>query len=330
MKKIISVILLIAIITMLIGCGGTDNTNVPEQKKEKVTIMLDWFPNTNHTGIYVAKEKGYFSDLGLEVEIIQPGDSIGVEQVVASNKADFGIGYQEGITLARTEGVPVISVAAVIQHNTSAFASLTKSNITDVKGFENKRYATFGSPIEQAMLKEIMSKNSADFSKVNLVQSGASDFFKTMERDADFMWVYYGWDIVAAKKNNIGVNYLMLKDLDVNFDYYTPVIFTSETYLKNNKNTAKKFMKAISKGYEFAINNPDESANLLLKNAPELDKEIVIESQKWLANEYKADASKWGEQKVETWKRYADWLFKNKLISKNIEAEKAFTNALLP
>jgi ABC-type nitrate/sulfonate/bicarbonate transport system substrate-binding protein len=330
MKKIISLISMFLAINMLVGCGTDDKGKISKEKVEKVTLMLDWFPNTNHTGIYVAKEKGYFRELGLDVEIVQPGESIGVEQVVASNKADFGIGYQEGITLARSEGVPVVSVAAVIQHNTSAFASLAKSNITNVKGFENKRYATFGSPIEQAMLKEIMIKNKADFSKVSLVQSGASDFFKTMERDADFMWVYYGWDIVAAKKNNIDVNYLMLKDLDVNFDYYTPVIFTSETYLKDKKNTAKKFIEAVAKGYEYSITNPDESAELLIKNAPELDKEIVMESQKWLANEYKADASRWGEQKVETWKRYADWLYNNKLINNNIEADKAFTNALLP
>lgn len=84
--------------------------------------MLDWTPNTNHTGLYVAKEKGYFKQEGLDVNIVKPGET-GADQLVASGKAEFGVGYQEGITQARIQGVPIVSIAAIIQHNTSGFAS---------------------------------------------------------------------------------------------------------------------------------------------------------------------------------------------------------------
>src|SRR3990167_10655612 len=118
-----------------------------QQSLEKVTVLLDWFPNTNHTGLYVAAEKKYFKDAGLEVEIIQPSEGENI-QLVASLKADFAVSSQEAVTLARAKDIPVVSIAAIIQHNTSAFASLKKSKIEKVADFEGKRYGGWGSPIE--------------------------------------------------------------------------------------------------------------------------------------------------------------------------------------
>lgn len=116
---------------LLTGCSTAKNdsssknaasSDKKQKSLQKVSVVLDWTPNTNHTGLYVAKEKGYFKQEGLDVNIVKPGET-GADQLVASGKAEFGVGYQEGITQARIQGVPIVSIAAIIQHNTSGFAS---------------------------------------------------------------------------------------------------------------------------------------------------------------------------------------------------------------
>ncbi len=113
--------------------------------------MLDWVPNTNHTGLFVAQDSGYFTDAGLRVEIIQPGE-VYAEQAVASGAADFGVSFQEQVTLARADGIPIVSIAAILQHNTSAFASRADLEVVGPADWEGLRYGSFGSPFEAPTL----------------------------------------------------------------------------------------------------------------------------------------------------------------------------------
>lgn len=305
----------------------------PAQKKptdqQKVIVLLDWFPNTNHTGLYVAKENRYFADENLFVTIIQPSEGE-VSTLVAAGKADFAISSQESVTLARVQKIPIVSIAAIIQHNTSAFASLAESNIKTVKDFENKKYGGWGSPIENATIKAVMDDADADYSKVANITIGTTDFFTSIDRDSDFQWIFYGWDGIEAQRRKKPLNTIMLKDLNPILDYYTPVIITNEQHINSQKDLVRKFMRAVSKGYEFAIANPDKSADILIKNAPELNKDLVKKSQVWLSKEYQAESPIWGIQKKEVWKGYADWLFEHGLMEKNIDTQKAFTNEFLP
>src|SRR3989337_4358829 len=124
----------------------------PSPPPTAVTLILDWWPNTNHTGIFVAQAEGYFEQAGLQVQIIQPGE-VFAEQAVAGGGADFGISFQEQVTLARADGVPIVSIAAVIQHNTSGFASAAKLGVTSPADFEGLRYGSFGTPFEAPTLK---------------------------------------------------------------------------------------------------------------------------------------------------------------------------------
>lgn len=298
-------------------------------QKQKVTVLLDWFPNTNHTGLYVAKEKGYFAKENLEVSILQPAEGENT-QIVAAGKADFGISSQESIILARVSGIPLVSIGAIVQHNTSAFASLEKSNIKTVKDFENKRYGGWGSPIEETVIKAVMNEAGADYSKVKNITIGETDFFKTIGRDSDFQWIFYGWDGIEARRRGIKLNTIMLKDLNPILDYYTPVIVTNENHVKNQKELVSKFMRAVSQGYEFSIKNPAEASEILIKSAPELNPELVKQSQAYLSQEYQSDAGKWGIQREEVWKRYAQWLSNQKLIKTMINVKDAFTNEFLP
>ncbi|WP_106770032.1 ABC transporter substrate-binding protein [Paenibacillus faecalis] len=318
------------------GCGnngkpGSEEAGEPNKPAElrDVQVMLDWSANTNHTGLYAAKDLGYYEEEGLNVKIVQPGAG-GSDALVASGKADFGVSYQESVTLARTQGVPLVSIAAVIQHNTSGFAAPVDRNIKTAADFEGKAYGGWGSPVEEAVMKSIMEKDNADVSKVNIVNMGDADFFTAVKRDIDFAWIFYAWTGIEAELRGQELDMIYVKDYAEELDYYTPVLVTSEKLIDDDPELVKAFMRATAKGYDYAIENPEEAAALLSKAVPELDKELVLASQKWISPRYQDDAPRWGEQKESVWKGYADWMYESKLLDEPLEAKSAFTNDFLP
>lgn len=333
-KRLNLIIITILIIGVLGGCTDNDTLkgdNVDKEELEKITLVLDWVSNTNHTGMYVALENGYYKEEGLEVEIIQPTAG-GSADLIATGQGEFGISYQEQVTFARTttDPLPVKAIAAIIQHNTSGFASPVDKGIKTSKNFEGKKYGGWGSPSEEAMLKGLMERENADFNKVEMIDIGDSDFFTSVENHVDFTWIYYGWDGVAAELRDFDINFIKLQDVEPALDSYTPTIIASEELLNDRPELAKKFLNATSKGYDFAIDKPEEAGKILIKYVPELDQEMVIASQKYLANEYQAEAKRWGEMKEEIWVTYGNWMFENDLIDSELKADEAFTNEFLP
>lgn len=328
-RKLGVLMLAITLLFAVAGCGKTGNNAAPAKTPEKVTVVLDWTPNTNHTGLYVAQAKGYYKAEGLDVEIVQPGEG-GTAQLIATGKAPFGVSYQEEVTNAREQGLPIKAIAAVIQHNTSGFAFLKNSGIKNPKDFEGKAYGGWGAPQETAMIKALMDKYNGDSTKVKEINIGTADQITSLRKDIDFTWIYYGWTGIEAKQRGIDLGIIMLKDEEPALDYYTPVIITNEKTIKNNPELVKRFMRATSKGYEEAIAHPDAAAEILLKAAPELSKDLVMESQRYLSKQYQADASRWGEMKEGVWQAYGDWMYERKLIPKKFTAGTAFTNEFLP
>ncbi len=319
--------------TLILGTlsGCTNKKENANSDNKKVTMVLDWTPNTNHTGLYLALEKGYFKEEGLDVDIVQPADG-GAATLVATGKADFGISYQEEVTFAKTseDPLPIKAIATVIQHNTSGFASPKDKNITSPKYFVGKTYGGWGSPSEDAILDVVMQKYGAKFKDLKVVNVGDDDFFTAVKSNIDFMWIFEGWTGIEAKLRGIDLNYMPLKDLDKRLDYYTPLIISNEKLLNENPELVKKFLKATSKGYKYAIENPIEAANILVKYAPEINKDLAIESQKYLANQYKAEASRWGEMKDSVWDNYTNFLREYNVINKDMKASEAYTNEFLP
>jgi ABC-type nitrate/sulfonate/bicarbonate transport system substrate-binding protein len=328
---------LLALALLLSACsvGAPPASESDEQPQDDamqdVQVGLDWTPNTNHTGLYVAQEQGYYAENNLDVEILQSQEGGSVEQLVAAGRLDFGISYQEAVTQARAEGVPVVSIAAIIQHNTSGFASREEEGITSVEDFEGKKYGGFGSPIEEAVLKGLMDCADADYSTIEFIDIGSTDFFVATERDqVDFSWVFEGWTGVEAEVRGVPINIVMMNEQNCIPDYYTPVIITSEERINEQPELARRFMHATSRGYAFAIDNPEQAAEVLLEAAPELDEELVRQSQQYLAAEYQAEAPRWGEQQVSVWRDYAAWMAERELIPEMIEPQQAFTNEFLP
>jgi ABC-type nitrate/sulfonate/bicarbonate transport system substrate-binding protein len=327
----ISIIVLLITIVFLLGLPACQKDRAAEKGLQEITVVLDWVPNTNHTGIYVAKENGYYDDEGLEVEIIQPSEG-GSADLIAAGKGEFGISYQEQITYARTADnpLPVVAIAAIIQHNTSGFASLSTKNIKTPADFEGKRYGGWGSPMEEVMLKGLMDKYGADYSKLEIVNIGASDFLTSVTRDVDFAWIFYGWDGIKAELEDISIDFMLLQEVDQLLDFYTPIIIASEATIKENPGLVEKFLRATEKGYSFAIENPEEAAQLFLLENSELDPELVTASQKYLSGQYQGDSPKWGAMEKSVWDNFSNWMLENNLLQSKLSSEKAFTNEFLP
>ncbi|MGM0365059.1 MAG: ABC transporter substrate-binding protein [Actinomycetota bacterium] len=330
--KIIKIIFSLMIaITMAIILIFTSCSPSGTQELRKITVILDWVPNTNHTGIYVARHEGYYRDNGLEVEIIQPSEG-GSADLIAAKKGEFGISYQEQVTYARTadEPLPVVAIAAIIQHNTSGFASPKDSGIKTPADFEGKKYGGWGSPMEETMLKGLMEKYSADFSKLEIVNIGATDFFTSVQRDVDFAWIYYGWDGIRAELIGFPLEFMLLQDLDPVLDFYTPVIIASETTIKNEPELVRRFLEATEKGYQFSIQDPIAAADIFLKDNSELKKDMLSASQQYLSKNYISHDEGWGYMKKEIWEGYSGWMFEKGLIASPLKVEEAYTNEFLP
>ena len=238
-KRIISIVLACALAAAFIaGCGSQKSSESKE--KTKITFVLDWTPNTNHTGLYVAQEKGYFADAGLEVEIVQPPED-GAERLVGSGKAQFGVSFQDSMlpTIAGESKMPVEAVAAVIQHNTSGIISLKGKGMDRPKGLEGKKYATWDLPIEKATLKRVVEADGGDFSKVELIPETVTDEVSALQSGSvDAIWIFYGWAGVATENAGLETDFFAFKDIDPVFDYYTPVIIGNTDWMKENTDSA--------------------------------------------------------------------------------------------
>jgi ABC-type nitrate/sulfonate/bicarbonate transport system substrate-binding protein len=297
----------------------------------EVVVMLDWVPNTNHSGLFVAQELGYFDEVGLQVQIIQPGE-VFAEQAVVGGAADFGVSFQEQVTLARADGLPLVSIAAILQHNSSGFAARGELDAARPADWESLRYGSFGSPFEQPTLRVLMECDQANFDQLEIVETGFADPLALLDAgQIDLAWFFRGWQGIQAEQQNIDLDLVMMEDwFECIPDYYTPILIASESTLSSRPAVVRAFLAAVSAGYSFAIQDPEEAAAILLQVAPELEPALVQASQAWLSPRYQAEAPRWGEQRLEVWQAYSTWMAEHGILTAPIDAAAAFTNAFLP
>ncbi|MBQ1207494.1 MAG: ABC transporter substrate-binding protein [Lachnospiraceae bacterium] len=331
-KRIVA--LLLVVVMMIMGTGCARENNKPGNNKEltKVTFVLDWTPNTNHTGLYVAQEKGYFTEAGLEVEIVQPPEG-GAEVLVASGKAQFGVSFQDSMApaLVGDNALPISAVAALVQHNTSGIISRKGEGMDRPGGMEGKKYATWEGPMELATIKHVMEADGGDYGKLELIPSTVTDEISALKsKSVDAIWIFYGWAGVKAEVAGLATDYFAFADIDPVFDYYTPVVIGNNEFLKNEPETAKAFLAALAKGYEDAIADPSGAADILCKAAPELDRELVLASQNYMSAQYKAEVEQWGYMDPARWNSFYNWLNDKGLMEEEIPENFGFTNDYLP
>ena len=323
---------MIMILSLVTGCGGGEKGTNDQKDLEEITFVLDWTPNTNHTGLYAAMELGYFEEEGLHVTVVQPPED-GAEVLVASGKAQFGVSFQDSMAAAISgeNALPITAVAAVINHNTSGIISRKGEGMDVPKGMEGKRYATWNGPIELATISRVMENDGGDYEKLNLIPSTVTDEVSALKTNmVDALWIFYGWAGVKAELSGLSTDYFAFADIDPVFDYYTPVIISGNDYLKQNPDTVKAFMKALSRGYEYTMEQPEAAADILCKAAPELDHELVTASLTYLKDQYQADAPKWGYMDAARWNGFYQWLNENEILEEEIPLDTGFTNEYLP
>ena len=327
MKKFVIFLLTIAMVLGLAACGGSAG-------EEPITVVLDWTPNTNHTGIYVALAKGYFEEAGLNVQVVQPPED-GAVALVASGKAQFGVSFQDSLSpaFAGDSPMPVTAVAALIQHNTSGIVSRAGEGMDTPKGLEGKKYATWDLDVEKATIRDVMEADGGNFDLVELIPSTVTDEVSALQSGSvDAIWIFYGWAGIACEVAGLPIDYFEFADIDPVFDYYTPVLIGNNAWLEENPNTAKAFLTALGKGYTYATEHPAEAADILMEAAPELkaNSDLVYASQEYLAAEYIADAARWGEFDGARWAAFFNWLNENGLLDGELDPNFGYTNEYLP
>ncbi len=326
----------------LAACGSA--TGQGTQNLTPVSIAMDWTPNTNHTGIYVAQEKGWYQQQGLNLSILPYSANVAPEALVASGKADFAISYEENVTTARVSGEDLVSIAAIIQHNTSGLAVRADSGITSPAQLAGKIYGSFGDPFEPYVISSVINcagghVTPAEIKKTSPVIS--DDGLASLEtKKIDYVWIFYGWEGIEFQRAGLKFNYFPISNYCVP-DYYTPVIITSESFIKSHPDLARKFMAATSQGYEYAIAHPDDAASILINAVPPgtfSDPGLVTASQEYLSKQYALGAPKWGYQTLQKWTNYPHFLFETgnltdangTPVKTEPDESQFFTNEFLP
>ncbi len=309
----------------LSACGGS-KTSSSKSGLTPITFCLDYTPNTNHTGIYVAQEQGFFADEGLEVTIVQPAED-SAEAMLGAGQAQLGVSYQDYLANAYAGGNTAFqAVAAIIQHNTSGIMSPKELGVTSPKNMEGLRYATWELAVEQATIKHVVEKDGGDYSKIQLVPYTVDDEVSGLKADLfDTVWAFEGWAVQNAIVRGYPVNYFSFISIDDVFDFYTPVIAANNEFCEKNPEVVKAFLRAAKKGYEFAISDPDGAADILCAAVPELDVALVHQSAGFLAGEYQSDAESWGVIDGERWSAFFQWLNDNNLVEEPLYVTAGWT-----
>lgn len=332
-RRLAAVVLVVASTAVACSSGAAKSQSPGTGKLKRVTVMLDWTPNTNHSGMYLARAKGYYRDAGLSVTFLQPGQGADVNQVVGQGTVDFGVSASEQLVPARAAGVPVVSIAAIIQHNTSSIISLKKSGITRPRDLTGHTYGAFGGTFEKALIDRLVSCDGGNPKAVKTTQVGDSDYREGMQRGHfDAVWVFDGWDVIRlADIDHVALNRIAFIDhTDCIPDWYTPILVTGQKLIDRDPALVRRFLTATARGYRDAMEDPKAAADALLAGAPGLDRNLVGKSASFLASRYADDPNAWGHQQRAVWQRFVAFLEKHGIVKPGFDVDSAFTNAFLP
>lgn len=304
---------------------------------QPVTLALDWVPNVNHVGVYVALANRWYEAENVALRVL-PYGSTDPDLLVETGRADVAVSSAENVTAAVAAGRPIVSIAAVYATNTASFAVLANSGIERPRDLDGKIYAAFGAPYETPIVRRLITADGGKgvFKSPTLNVFG---FDALLAKRADFVWIFDGVQGVEARRKNVALRTFSLTKYGVP-DYYTPVLTANRGRLATDRAKLAGFLRATRRGYEYARAHPDEAAKLMLRAAPKNtfpDPGVLSDGLRYFAkaNAYAKPGARWGEQTLPMWTGYPKFLLQNAAVKdragrpvKTLDYAKLFTNDL--
>lgn len=300
------------------------------QEPAKISLALDWYPNANHAGLFLARERGYFASAGLEVDLYTPSDPTVVLQTVGAGRDDFGISYQTDVLLGRAEGAPVVSISALVQHPLMGIMVLESSGITRPADLVGKTVGYPGIPSQEAFLHTMLASDGASIDDIDLINVDFNLVPALISGRVDAsMGAFWTHEPILAEQEGYPVSMLRVEEWGVP-DYYELVLVASEEKIAGAPDRITALLGAIERGYLDAIADPVAALAVLKAAYPELDEEVERQGIDLLIPVWLDTAGRYGVQSPERWTDYAAWMKEAALIPADLDENAAFDATLLP
>ena len=299
----------------LAGCAGTEGGGGgpgagTATGAQKIRIALDWTPNTNHTGLYVAQQEGYFRAAGLDVEFL-PYNNASPDTLVSSGAAEFGISFQDSFTVSKAAGAEITSVMAVLQHWATQIAvRADRTDINSPKDLDGKIYGGFGAAYEEPKMRAVI-RDAGGAGNFTTVVLGTAAYEALYAGQVDFTEPFVAWEGVEAELR--GQPLKTFNYTDYGFpDAYSVLLIGNSPWLTQHPDLAAAFVQAAQRGYQLAADDPDRAGQLLMDANPGVftEPELVQRSQRLLSERYLRDESgRVGPQTLDKWSGYSGFAF---------------------
>jgi putative hydroxymethylpyrimidine transport system substrate-binding protein len=300
------------------------------QELDTFTVPLDWYPNANHAGLFLAQERGYYEEEGMQPEFYTPSDPTTVLQTVGAGRDAFGISYQTDLLLARAAGVPVTSVLALTQRPLQGIMVLADSGITRPADLGGKTVGYPGIPSQEAFLATMLASDGASVDDVELVNIGFDLVPGVISGRVDAsLGAFWTHEPILAAQEGFATEMLKVDDWGVP-PYYELIIVANEADLTAQRERIEGFLRATRRGYEDAINDPGAALAALQAASPEIDLEVETEGLQLLIPVWTDASGQFGTQTAPQWQDYAAWMADNALIPANLDVSAAWAADLAP
>lgn len=294
---------LLAVLSLVVaGCAGGDGSR-------PIRIALDWTPNTNHTGLYVAQAQGYFAAAGLDVEFL-PYNSTSPDTLVSAGAAEFGISFQDSFTASKAAGADITSVMAVLQHWGTAIAvRADRTDISSPADLDGATYGGFGAAYEVPKMRAVIQDagGAGEFTNVVL---GTAAYEALYAGEVDFTEPFLAWEGIEAELRGLPLRTFTYAEYGFP-DAYSVLLIGNSPWLAANPDAARAFVGAAQRGYQLAADDPARGAQLLMDANPGVFTvpELVTRSQDLLAAEYLRDENGVvGPQTLERWTGFSGFM----------------------
>jgi putative hydroxymethylpyrimidine transport system substrate-binding protein len=322
---------LVLIALGLAACGQKKATLTGSPgSAQSLSLMLDWFPNADHAGIYQALRDGDFARAGLGVHVQTPSDPASPLQLVAAGKVDAAISYEPELMLARQRGLTLVSVAAIVQTPLTSIVSVGSKHIKSVRQLRGKRVGDAGISYQHAYLQTILRHEGVSPASVKEINVGANLVPAMLSGRVDATLGAY-WNVEAIQLAQRGKHPNVIRVDKVGVPTYNElVLVVSRKTLSSKADELRRFVQALARGYEATRRDPAAAVNDLLSANPSLDRKLQQASLRaTLPAFFPAGAKPWGWQDQARWNAYGQWMLSHHLISNPNAIVGASTNELL-